>query len=139
MLISACAGSTCGGFKISRLLICLKVIKRDFLKAIHPNSVHIIKYEGKKVDDETINATCTFMFLYIILIIIITMIVSFDGFTFEQTINAVFTTFGNVGLCFELGAFNVFSNLSKITLSIGMLLGRLEIIPLIVLFSDLRK
>lgn len=139
MLISACAGSICGGFKISRLLICLKVIKRDFLKAIHPNSVHIIKYEGKKVDDETINATCTFMFLYIILIIIITMIVSFDGFTFEQTINAVFTTFGNVGLCFELGAFNLFSNLSKITLSIGMLLGRLEIIPLIVLFSDLRK
>lgn len=139
MLISACAGSTCGGFKISRLLICLKVIKRDFLKAIHPNSIHIIKYEGKKVEDEIVNATCTFMFLYIIIIIALTMIVSFDGFTFEQTINAVFTTFGNVGLCFEIGAFNVFSNLSKIVLSIGMLLGRLEILPLIVLFSDLRK
>ena len=139
MLISACAGSTCGGFKISRLLICLKVIKRDFLKAIHPNSVHIIKYEGKKIEDETVNATCTFMFLYIIIIIAITMIVSFDGFTFEQTVNAVFTTFANVGLCFEIGAFNIFSDLSKIVLSIGMLLGRLEILPLIVLFSDLRK
>lgn len=139
MLISACAGSTCGGFKISRLLICLKVIKRDFLKAIHPNNVHIIKFEGKKVEEETVNATCSFMFLYIILIIIITMLVSLDGFTFEQTLNAVFTTFGNVGLCFEIGAFNVFSNFTKIVLSIGMLLGRLEIIPLIVLFSDLRK
>lgn len=139
MLVSACAGSTCGGFKISRLLICLKVIKRDFLKAIHPNNVHVIKYEGKKVDNETVNATCTFMFLYIIIIIALTMIVSFDGFTFEQTLNAVFTTFGNVGLCFEIGAFNIFSNLSKIVLSIGMLLGRLEILPLIVLFSDLRK
>lgn len=139
MLVSACAGSTCGGFKISRLLICLKVIKRDFLKAIHPNNVHVIKYEGKKVDNETVNATCTFMFLYIIIIIALTMIVSFDGFSFEQTLNAVFTTFGNVGLCFEIGAFNIFSDLSKIVLSIGMLLGRLEILPLIVLFSDLRK
>jgi len=139
MLISACAGSTCGGFKISRLLICLKIIKRDILKAIHPSSVHIIKYEGKRVEDETINAACSFMFLYVILLLVIVMIVSLDGFTFEQTINAAFSTFANAGLCFEISSFSIFSDLSKVVLSIGMLFGRLEIIPMIVLFSDLRK
>lgn len=139
MLISACAGSTCGGFKISRLLICLKTIRRDILKAIHPNSVHIITYEGKRVEDDTINTTCTFMFLYAILMLIIIMIVSLDGFSLEETINAVFSTFANVGLGFEITTMSSFSNLSKIVLSIGMLLGRLEIIPLMVLFSNLKK
>lgn len=139
MLISACAGSTCGGFKISRLLIILKTIKRDILKAIHPNSVRTITFEGKKVEEETIKSTQTFMFLYILLIILIMFIVSFDGITFEQTINAVFTTFGNVGLCFGISSFANFSALSKIVLSIGMLLGRLEIFPIIVLFSDIHK
>lgn len=139
MLVSACAGSTCGGFKISRLIICFKTIKRDFLKTIHPNSVHIVTFEGKKVEDETINNTCTFLFLYILLIIVIMFIVSFDGFSFETTINAVFTTFANVGLCFDISSFAAFSNLSKIVLSIGMLFGRLEIFPLIVLMSNIKN
>ncbi|MDE5889309.1 MAG: TrkH family potassium uptake protein, partial [Bacilli bacterium] len=139
MLISACAGSTCGGFKMSRLLIILKTIKRDILKVIHPNSVRIITFEGKKVEEETIKSTQTFMFLYILLIILIAFLISFEGISFEQTINAVFTTFGNVGLCFDISSFANFSSLSKIVLSIGMLLGRLEIFPIIVLFSDIHK
>lgn len=138
-LISACAGSTCGGFKITRLLLCLKIIKKDFLKAIHPNSVHVIKYEGKRVDDDTLNSTISYMFMYVLILIIIILLVSIDNFTFEQTINAVFTTYGNVGLCFDITNYSVFSDFSKIILSIGMLFGRLEILPLIVLFSDLRK
>lgn len=139
MIISACAGSTCGGFKISRLIIILKTIKRDIQKTIHPNSIRTIMFEGKKVEEETIKSTQTFMFLYILLIILIMFIVSFDGIAFEQTINAVFTTFGNVGLCFDITSFANFSSLSKIVLSIGMLLGRLEIFPIIVLFSDIHK
>lgn len=139
MIISACAGSTCGGFKISRLIIILKTIKRDIQKTIHPNSIRTIMFEGKKVEEETIKSTQTFMFLYILLIILIMFIVSFDGIAFEQTINAVFTTFGNVGLCFDISSFANFSSLSKIVLSIGMLLGRLEIFPIIVLFSDIHK
>ena len=141
MLISACAGSTCGGFKISRLLIILKTIKRDILKTIHPNSVRTITFEGKTLDESTIKSTQTFMYLYIVLIILIMFIVSFDsiGLTLEQTINAVFTTFANVGLCFELSSFAAFSSLSKIVLSIGMLFGRLEIFPIIVLFTNFRK
>lgn len=139
MLISACAGSTCGGFKISRLLIIFKTIKRDILKTFHPNSVQTITFEGKKVEESTIKNIQSFLFSYIILIIIITFIISLEGFPFEQTINAVFSTFANVGLCFDISSYASFSILSKITLSIGMLLGRLEIFPLIVLIANIKR
>ena len=139
MLISACAGSTCGGFKISRLLICLKSIKRDVLKTFHPNSVRTITFEGKKVEETTVKSTTTFLFLYIGIIVILMFLISFDGLSLNQTINAVFTTFGNVGLCFDISSFAEFSNFSKFILSIGMLFGRLEIFPIIVWASSLRK
>jgi trk system potassium uptake protein TrkH len=139
MLISACAGSTCGGFKISRLLICIKSIKRDILKTFHPNSVRTITFEGKKVEETTVKSTTTFLFLYIGIIVILMFLISFDGLSLNQTINAVFTTFGNVGLCFDISNFADFSNFSKFILSIGMLFGRLEIFPIIVWASSLRK
>lgn len=139
MLVSACGGSTCGGFKISRLILMFKTIKRDILKVIHPNSVHIIKYDKKVVSEEAINSNNTFLFLYATFIVIIMFIVSLNGFNFDVTLNSVFSTFANTGLCFNIYNYADFSSLSKIALSIGMLLGRLEIFPLIVLFSDLRK
>lgn len=139
MVISGCAGSTCGGFKISRLLICFKSIKRDILKTFHPNSVRTITFEGKKVEENTVKSTCTFLFLYIGIIILIMFLISFDGLSLDQALNASFTTFGNVGLCFDISNFANFSNFSKSVLSIGMLLGRLEIFPIIVWLSTLRK
>ena len=139
MLVSACAGSTCGGFKISRLLICLKTIKRDVLKVIHPNSIRTITFEGKKVESEVINSTCTFLYLYVFIIIVLMVLVGFNGYSFEVTTNAVFSTFANVGLSFEIGSFSMFSDFSKIVLSIGMILGRLEIFPLLGLLSCFRK
>lgn len=139
MLISACAGSTCGGFKISRLIICFKSIKRDLRKIIHPNSIETIKFEGKVVSEDIVKSTNSFLFLYFILILFIMFIVSFDGHSLEVTLNSVVTTFANVGLCFEISDFSIFSGLSKIVLSIGMLLGRLEIFPMIALFTDFIK
>ena len=139
MLVSACGGSTCGGFKVSRLILVFKTMKRDILKVIHPNSIHVIKYDKKCVSDQVINSNNTFMFLYIMFIIIIMFIVSLNGFNFDVTLNSVFSTFANTGLCFNIYNYADFSSLSKIALSIGMLLGRLEIFPLIVLFSDLKK
>lgn len=139
MLVSACAGSTCGGFKISRLILCFKSIKRSLLKVFHPNSVHSIMFEGKKVEEDTINSVCTFLFLYTFIIIVMIVLVGFDNFSFESTVNAVFTTFANVGLCFDVSNFAQFSDFSKIVFSIGMLFGRLEIFPLIGLISNLRK
>lgn len=139
MVISACAGSTCGGFKIARLILCVKSIKKDILKLIHPSSVISIKFEGKVVDEDTIHNVKSFLLLYFILLILIIFIVSFDNISLEKCINAVFCTFGNVGLCFEIGNFSLFSNLSKFALSIGMLLGRLEVFPLIILFTSLKR
>ena len=139
MVVSACAGSTCGGFKISRLMICFKTIKRDLLKVFHPNSVNIITLEGKKVEETTVNSTCTFLFIYVMTMVLLMFLISFDEFSFEIIVNAVFTTFANVGLCFEFGSFSMFSEFSKVVLTIGMLFGRLEIFPLIGLISNLRK
>ncbi len=139
MVVSSCAGSTCGGFKVARLILVFKIIKRDIQKMAHPNVVKTITFEGKKVEEELLNSTKSFMFLYIILMMIILFFVSLDGHAFEICINAVFTCFGNVGLYFEIPDFNIFSNLSKIMLSIGMLLGRLEIYPIIALLFNRRK
>lgn len=139
MLVSACGGSTCGGFKISRLILMFKTIKRDFVKIIHPNSVHVIKYDNKVVSEEAINSNNTFLFLYATFIVVIMFIVSLNGFNFDVTLNSVFSTFANTGLCFNIYNYADFSAISKIALSLGMLLGRLEIFPLIVLFSDLKK
>ena len=139
MLISACAGSTCGGFKISRLIICAKSIKRNLIKQVHPNAVQVVKFEGKKVSEETIQNTNTFIFLYIALIFIFILIISLNGYNLETTTNAVFTTFANVGLCFNIQNFQEFTILSKATLCIAMLLGRLEIFPMVSLISDVKK
>ncbi len=139
MIISACSGSTCGGFKIARLLIIGKTIKRELLKAIHPNSVRSITFEGKKVDEDTVRSTCLYMLMYAVFLVVLIFIVSIDTESLNSAINAVFTTFGNVGLCFEVSSFADFGNFTKIVLAIGMLLGRLEILPMMVLFSDLKK
>ena len=135
MLISACAGSTCGGFKISRIIIVFKTITRNIQRIIYPSRVKMVSFEGKKLDEDIINNTGSFMYLYFITLFLIIFIICFDGVDIATSINAAFTTFGNVGMCFEVSSFGEFSNLSKIVMSIGMLLGRLEIFPLIVLFS----
>ena len=141
MIISACAGSTCGGFKISRLMLCVKKIKRDIIKLIHPNIIKCIRFEGKVVEEKVIESTTSFLLLYFILMILIMFIISFDplNLNLSETINATFTTFANVGLCFDISNFADFSSISKIVLSIGMLLGRLEIFPIIILFTNIRR
>ena len=139
MLVSACAGSTCGGMKIQRVILSSKSIKRYLIKLIHPNSIQTVKFEGKTVTEETLENTKTFIFLYVIIIIFLVIIVSFDKFSLETTVNAVFTTFANVGLCFNISNFADFSVMSKIVLLFGMLCGRLEIFPIIALFSNSNK
>ena len=71
----------------------------------------------------------------IIILVSLIFLVSYDGFSLETTINAAFTTFANNGITFGISSFDIFSNLSKIAMTAGMLLGRLEIFPLIILFS----
>lgn len=139
MIVSACAGSTCGGLKVGRLVLGYKIIKRELKKLVHPNSVQNIYYEGKKVSEDIVNSTTTFLLLYVVLLIAEIFIISFSGYDVETSINAVFSTFANVGLCFNISNYASFSWFPKIILSIGMLLGRLEIFPMLVILADLRK
>lgn len=139
MLISACSGSTCGGFKISRLIISFKDILRSLRRIVYPNRVENITFEGKKVGEDIVKSTNIFLLLYAVIIITMMFIVGLDGHSLETTLNAVFTTFANVGLCFGIDNFSTFSNVSKIVMSIGMLMGRLEVFPIISMLSDFMK
>ncbi|MDD2495135.1 MAG: TrkH family potassium uptake protein [Tissierellia bacterium] len=139
MFFGACAGSTGGGVKSIRILILVKYMFYEIKHTIHPNSIQTIKVDGKSIDNDTLKSIMIFFFMYIITIIIAIIIVSLDNFDFMTTFSSVMATISNIGPGFELvgplGNFADFSNLSKITMILCMLLGRLEIIPVLTLFS----
>ncbi len=139
MLIGACAGSTAGGLKISRLLILLKQTKLDLQRLIHPQKVDVITMDGKKVDHNIVHQICSYFFCYLLILVIVVLIVSLDNFDLESTIGACFACLGNVGpglgIAGPLGNFALFSDLSKITLSFAMLIGRLEIYPILIFIA----
>lgn len=140
-IIGACGGSTGGGIKVSRVIIMFKRIINDFIGMIHPKTIKHVKFENKVVDDEISDGIGFYFVLYIIITIIAILIVSLDNFDFETTITSVVTCISNVGPGFglvgPLGNFSQFSNLSKIVLSLAMLFGRLEIYPVLLLFSPM--
>ena len=139
MFFGACGGSTGGGIKISRIVIAIKKIFTDFTNLVHPNAVKCIKFEGKKIENKQVNKIGYFIILYFILIGIITLIVSLDNFDFETTLTSVIACISNIGpglgLVGPMGNFSMFSDLTKIILSIAMLLGRLELYPIILFLS----
>lgn len=136
MLIGGCVGSTCGGIKISRMLISIKSIKRNLIKKFQPNIDDSVKFDGEKLSEETVKGTNTFILIYLLLILLLVFIVAHDKYSLEITINAVVSTISNVGLCFDITDFANFSNFSKLVLSFGMLCGRLELFPVISLFVN---
>ena len=135
----ASAGSTGGGVKISRLLIIVKKIKLDIQKLLHPQKVEAITMDGKVVDTEVVNQIMAYFCSFIIIVGILFFLISFNNFDFETTITSVITCIGNVGpgygLCGPMGNFSMFSDFSKIVLSFAMLIGRLEIYPIIIFLS----
>lgn len=135
-LLGACAGSTGGGIKVSRMLVLLKKMKLDVQRLIHPQKVDAITMDGKVVDDKTVNSILIYFAILMILIAGAFLVVSLDNFDFESTLTAVFTCISNVGpglgLVGPAGNFAAFSDLSKIVLSFCMLIGRLEIYPILV-------
>ncbi|MBQ8357983.1 MAG: TrkH family potassium uptake protein [Clostridia bacterium] len=137
--IGACAGSTGGGVKVSRLVILFKSIAREISNAIHPKQVKKITVDGKPVEQSTVNSVFIFFACYIIFFGFSVLIVSLDGADFITNFSAVATALGNVGPGFArvgpTGNFAFFSNLSKLVLTFDMLAGRLELIPMLVLFS----
>ena len=141
MFLGACGGSTGGGIKVSRLIILVKKLSRDIVRMVHPRSVGPVRLDGKKVDEETVNGVGIFFAAYILMIAFITLLISLDGFDFETTLSAVVACISNIGpgmgAVGPMGNFADFSVFSKLLLSLTMLLGRLEIFPLILTLTPI--
>lgn len=138
MYVGACAGSTGGGLKVSRLVILLKSLKREINKLIHPYSVSHIKFEGVAVDEDVVKGVNGYFVTLVVLSAFFCLLISVDGKDFTTNISAVAACINNIGPGFNevgpLGNFDLFSPFSKIVLSFAMLIGRLEIYPILILF-----
>lgn len=139
MLFGSCAGSTAGGMKSIRVLILFKSILYEIKRTIHPSSVQTIKINNKSINDDTLKSILIFFISYVMIIIIAIILVSLDNFDFMTTFSSVLAMVSNIGPGFSLvgpmGNFANFSNFSKIVLSACMILGRLELIPILILLS----
>ena len=139
MFTGACAGSTAGGFKLSRVIILFKTIKKECQRLIHPRSVRTIKFEGKAVDTVTRHGVSAYLAIYIICILAVFLLLSFDRHSFETNFSAAVSCFNNIGPGFDaigpMSSFSNYSAFSKIVLSFAMLFGRLEIYPMLLTFS----
>ncbi|MDD6262683.1 MAG: TrkH family potassium uptake protein [Clostridiales bacterium] len=141
MFVGACAGSTGGGLKVSRVIIIFKLIFRELRKMLHPRSVNSVKFEGKSVEKTTLDSVATYFAVYIICLAAIFIILCFEpsGFDFETNLTAAVACFNNIGPGFggvgPASNFAAYSPVSKLVLSAAMLLGRLEIFPLILVCS----
>ena len=139
MVIGACAGSTGGGVKVSRFLILWKSILKQVKGMLHPKSVNVVKVNGKKISNETLQGVYAYFSAYVFVFGISVLLVALDNFDFATTISGVLTTLSNVGPGISrvgpIENFQSFSVLSKIVFSMDMLIGRLEIFPFLMLFS----
>jgi trk system potassium uptake protein TrkH len=139
MFFGACAGSTGGGVKAVRILVMIKSFFYEIKHTIHPKSVQRIKVDGKSLEDDNLKSIMIFIFAYVFIIIISAIVVSLDNFDFMTSFSAVLATISNIGPGFEvvgpMGSYADFSLLSKVVLISNMILGRLEIIPVIILFT----
>lgn len=139
MVVGACAGSTGGGIKVSRLMILVKSIKLEVRKMLHPKSVAIVKINGKRVGNDTIRSVYIYFISYILVMMVSILLVSINNFDFATTFSSVLTTLNNVGpgisMVGPVENFHMFSPLSKIVFCMDMLLGRLEIFPYLLLMS----
>ncbi|MDO5141156.1 MAG: TrkH family potassium uptake protein [Eubacteriales bacterium] len=138
MLCGACAGSTGGGFKVSRLLLMFKAFVRDLALQLHPYMIKKVHYEGKVIDEKIIKTTGIYTFIYCIAMIVSVLLIAPEGKDWSTTITSVIATFNNIGPGIGIngttGNYESFSNFSKLVLSADMLIGRLEIFPILALF-----
>lgn len=139
MFIGACAGSTGGGIKVSRIVILVKSIFKEIRIAAHPKSTLKITMNGNVIEHETLRAVNVYMAAYLLIVALSTLIISIDNFDFETNFSAVASALNNIGPGFsKVGPtenFSIFSNLSTFVLALDMLIGRLEIFPMLMLLS----
>ncbi|MBR1470724.1 MAG: TrkH family potassium uptake protein [Lachnospiraceae bacterium] len=139
MLIGGCAGSTCGGIKVSRILIYLKTVKKELSQLCHPRSVKILKIEGRAISHSVLRSANIFLITYISIFVVSMLLISAEGHDFTTNFTAIASAIGNIGPGFSLVGptrnFAFFTDLSKYVLMFDMLAGRLELFPLLVLLS----
>ncbi len=139
MFIGGCAGSTAGGFKITRVILLFKVIRRDFQRMLHPRSIGVIKFEGKRVDTQTLDSLGVYTALYFVLFFVILLLLSLDGNDFVTTFSSTAACFNNIGPALgnagPMNNYSFYSDGAKLLLSFAMLLGRLELYPILLAFS----
>ena len=139
MFIGACAGSTGGGIKVSRILILLKAARSNMRKMLHPNAVATVRLEGKPLPESVVNGTYLYFTVYMMVFLASFLPLSLDGFDLITTVTAVVACFNNIGPGLELvgpmGNFSQFSPLGKLLLAFDMLAGRLELFPMLLLFA----
>ncbi len=139
MFIGGCAGSTGGGMKVARIALMCKSVKREIATMVHPRAVSKIKMDGHEVPADAIRATNVYLCVYVIILLGSTLIVSLDGFNFQTSFTSIVATLNNIGPGLDsvgpTGNFAAFSPLSKIVMMLNMLIGRLEIFPMLMLFS----
>ena len=137
MIIGACAGSTAGGFKVSRMLMLLKSIKVELSMMIHPREVKKIRMDGHVVKPEVLRTAQVYLVLYWVIFLLSVLLISVDNFDFTTNFTAVAATFNNIGPGLAgvgpMSNFGIYSTFSKIVLMVGMLIGRLELYPIILL------
>lgn len=137
MFIGACAGSTGGGIKVSRLVILFKTIRKELSLIIHPREVKKIRMDGHAIDHEVLRATNVFMVIYIVILFVSTLLISVDEFNFTTNFTSVVATLNNIGPGLDMVGpaqnFSIFSGFSKLVLMFDMLAGRLELFPMMIL------
>lgn len=139
MFVGACAGSTGGGMKVSRVIIWFKTFFKELKVMIHPRNVYKVSVDGRKVEHEVVRSVNVFLVAYIIVYTVSVLIISFDGFDFLTNFSSVAATINNVGPGFNavgpVENFSLFSRTSKLVLIFDMIAGRLELFPLLLLLS----
>jgi len=131
MFVGGCAGSTAGSIKVMRILVLVKVVKREIARIFHPRAMIQVKIGSRALPGETITGITGFFILYMLVFAAGVLVVSLEGLNMESTVSAVAATLGNIGPGFgavgPMRNFSGFSNASKLMFSLLMLLGRLEI------------
>jgi trk system potassium uptake protein TrkH len=139
MFIGACAGSTGGGLKVSRVILLLRTVGRGMRRMIHSKSVEKIRFEGRTMEEETINTCLVYLAIYCLTGVISVLLISLNNYSFEVNVTAVISCMNNIGpglgMVGPAGNFSAFSAFSKLLLSFDMLAGRLEFLPILLLLS----
>ncbi len=139
MMLGACAGSTGGGFKCARALLVFKSLRRSVRQIVHPGKIETVRVNGRQVDEKVMANTNAYLAAYALIIVFSFLLISIDGFSVTTNFTAVLSCFNNIGPGLDAvgptGNFGGFSLFSKIVLILDMLAGRLEIFPILILFS----